>query len=148
MLFRSASRFDAYRSLELPGDLPGVVNYRRLHQMEMRRLAAMDQKFGISIGSYILENFRERRIFHTTVRPNWQVFALLMQFVAKLVGSSEPISLTERIDAGLRNPQVPVHPKVARDLGVKWADERTRYLNHGRQITWEQYIRSYIEHYR
>jgi hypothetical protein len=47
----------------------------------------------------------------------------------------------------LRNPQVPIHPKVARDLEVKWADERTRYLNRGRQVTWESYIRSYIEHY-
>ena len=67
--------------------------------------------------------------------------------VTKLVGAVEPISLTESVDASLRNPQVPVHPKVARDLGVKWADERTRYLNRGRQVTWEGYIRSYIEHY-
>jgi len=85
--------------------------------------------------------------FHTTVRPNWEVFNLMMQFVAKLVGAAEPVQLTESVDASLRNPQVPVHPKVARDLGVKWADERTRYLNRGRQVTWESYIRSYIEHY-
>jgi hypothetical protein len=81
------------------------------------------------------------------VRPNWEVFNLMMQFVAKLVGAAEPVQLTESVDASLRNPQVPVHPKVARDLGVKWADERTRYLNRGRQVTWESYIRSYIEHY-
>jgi hypothetical protein len=141
------ARFDAYRSLELPGELPGVINYRRLHQMEVRRLAGIDKQFGISIGSFILENFQNRQLFHTTVRPNWEVFSLLMQFVAKLVGAREPISLTESIDAGLRNPQVPVHPKVARDLGVKWANENTRYLDHGREITWESYIRSYIDHY-
>ncbi len=141
------ARFDAYRSLDLPGDLPSVINYRRLHQIEVRRLAAMDKQFGISIGSYILENFQKRRVFHTTVRPNWEVFNLLMQFVAKTVGAREPISLAEGIDAVLRNPQVPVHPRVARDLGVEWADESTRYLNRGREITWESYIRSYIEHY-
>jgi len=72
---------------------------------------------------------------------------LLMQFMATLVGVREPIALTEGIDAALRNPQVPIHPKVARDLGVKWVDEKTRYLNRGREITWETYIRSYIEHY-
>ena len=94
-----------------------------------------------------MENFQNRRLFHTTVRPNWEVFNLLMQFVARLVGVAEPISLPESLDASLRNPQVPVHPKVARDLGVKWADERTHYLNRGRQVTWEGYIRSYIEHY-
>jgi hypothetical protein len=133
--------------LELPAELPGIINYRRLHQMEVRRLAAVDEKFDCAIGSFIVENFQNRRLFHTTVRPNWEVFNLMMQFVAKLVGAGEPISLTESVDASLRNPQVPVHPKVARDLGVKWADERTRYLNRGRQVTWESYIRSYIEHY-
>jgi hypothetical protein len=141
------ARFDAYRSLELPEELPGVVNYRRLHQVEVRRLAAMDKKFDFAIGSFIVENFQNRRLFHTTVRPNWEVFNLMMQFVARLVGAAEPISLNESIDASLRNPQVPIHPKVARDLGVKWADETTRYLNRGRDVTWEAYIRSYIEHY-
>jgi len=141
------ARFDAYRALELPEELPGVINYRRLHQMEVRRLTGMDKQFESAIGSFILENFQTRRLFHTTVRPNWEVFSLLMQFVAKLVGAAEPISLTESVDAALRNPQVPVHPKVARDLGVNWADESTRYLNRGRDVTWESYIRSYIEHY-
>ncbi len=141
------ARFEAYRTLDLPAALRGVVNYRRLHQVEVHRLAAMDKKFDFAIGSFIVENFQNRRLFHTTVRPNWEVFNLMMQFVAKLVGAGQPISLTESVDASLRNPQVPVHPKVARDLGVKWADERTRYLNRGRQVTWESYIRSYIEHY-
>jgi Polysaccharide biosynthesis enzyme WcbI len=137
------ARFRAYRSL----DWPGIVNYRRLHDMEVRRLGGMDQQFGVAIGAFILENFRTRRLFHTTVRPNWEVFTLLLQFVANLLGAREPISLTERIDRALRNPQVPVHPKVARDLGAAWADERTRYLNRGREVRWEDYIRSYIDHY-
>jgi hypothetical protein len=141
------ARFAAYRALALPEGLPGIVNYRRLHQLEVRRLEAMDQKFAVAIGGFILENFRERRLFHTTVRPNWEVFSLMMQFVAKAVGVSEPIALTESVDASLRNPQVPIHPKVARDLGVKWIHDGTHYLNRGREITWENYIRSYIDHY-
>jgi hypothetical protein len=107
----------------------------------------MDQKFGFAIGSFILENFETRRLFHTTVRPNWEVFNLLMQFVARSVGVNEPVALTEGVDASLRNPQVPIHPKIARDLGVKWVHDGTRYLNRGREVTWEAYIRSYIEHY-
>ena len=137
------ARFDAYRALELPG----IVNYRRLHQLEERRLAANDKQFGVAIGDFILTNFRKRRIFHTTVRPNWQVFNLLLRYVAKAVSVSEPVSLTEKVDVMLREPQVPVHPKVARDLGVRWANEKTRYGVHGRNVTWEAYIRSYIEHY-
>ena len=137
------TRFQAYRAL----DLAGIVNYRRLHEIEIRRLAGMDNKFDFAIGGFILENFRSRRLFHTTVRPNWEVFSLLMQSVAKSVGVTSPIALGESADALLRNPQVPVHPKVARDLGVRWADETTRYLNRGVEVTWESYIRSYIEHY-
>lgn len=137
------ARLQAYRSLELPG----IVNYRRLHDMEIRRLEGMDRKFGVAIGAFILENFRNRRIFHTTVRPNWQVFSLLMQSVAASLGVAAPIALDETYDTLLRNPQIPVHPKVARDLGVQWAGEGTRYLNHGLDVTWEAYIRLYIEHY-
>jgi hypothetical protein len=136
-------RFQAYRSL----DLPGIVNYRRLHELEIRRLAGMDKKFDFAIGAFILENFRTRRLFHTTVRPNWEVFNLLLRSVAKSLGVTAPISLNDGYDALLRNPQIPVHPKVARDLGVKWADESTRYLNRGIEVTWEAYVRSYIEHY-
>jgi Polysaccharide biosynthesis enzyme WcbI len=137
------ARFQAYRALECPG----IVNYRRLHQLEERRLAAMDKQFGIAIGEFILANFQRRRLFHTTVRPNWQVFNLLLQYVAKCVSVTEPVSLSKRVDVMLREPQVPVHPKVARDLGVGWADEKTRYGVHGRDVAWEGYIRSYIEHY-
>jgi hypothetical protein len=137
------ARFRANRDL----DFSGIVNYRRLHDLEARRLAAMDKKFDFAIGSFILENFASRRVFHTTVRPNWEVFSLLMQFVAKSVGAGVPIALTETIDASLRNPQVPIHPKVASDLGVKWVDENTRYLNRGVAMSWEDYIQSYIRHY-
>jgi hypothetical protein len=137
------ARFQAYHSLEWPG----VVNYRRLHQTEMRRLSNLDKQFGIAIGAFVLDNFQTKRVFHTTVRPNWQAFSLLMQYVAKCVGVTDPVALTEGYDVLLRNPQVPVHPKVAADLGIGWADERTRYLSRGREVTWETYIRSYIEHY-
>jgi Polysaccharide biosynthesis enzyme WcbI len=137
------ARFEAYRALAVPG----IVNYRRLHQLELRRLAAMDAKFGTSIGDFIAGNLRRRPIFHTTVRPNWEVCSLLLQLVAGLLGVKGSVAFARSLDRELRNPQVPVHPKVARDLGVRWADERTRYLNHGRAVTWEDYVRSYIAHY-
>ena len=62
------ARFAAYRAL----DFPGVLNYRRLHELEIRRLEAMDRKFDIGLGAFILDNFRQRRILHTTARPDWQ----------------------------------------------------------------------------
>ena len=35
----------------------------------------------------------------------------------------------------------------AEALGVKWADANTKYSYCGEQITWETYVRRYIEHY-
>jgi hypothetical protein len=55
--------------------------------------------------------------------------------------------LAQSADAGLRVPQVPIHPKVAADLGVKWADAKTQYRILGQEMNWETYIRRYIEHY-
>ena len=43
--------------------------------------------------------------------------------------------------------QVPVHPKVAEALGVRWADRNTLYQVRGEAMTWETYVRRYIEHY-
>jgi Polysaccharide biosynthesis enzyme WcbI len=136
-------RFAAYRAL----DCPGVINYRRLHDFEERRLLALDRKFDIEIGAYILDQFRKRRIFHTTVRPNRQLLDMLMQYILRSIGVRGRHKLPEHVETLLCNPQVPVHPKVAHELGVKWADEKTRYLHGGRKVTWETYIRSYIEHY-
>ncbi|HEX3882915.1 MAG TPA: WcbI family polysaccharide biosynthesis putative acetyltransferase [Stellaceae bacterium] len=137
-------RFKAYRELEGIG----VVNYRRIHALEERRLLKVDQQYGCRIGEFTLDNFHARRVFHTTVRPNWQGFNLLIRTILKAMGIKDPVDpLTQGADALLRIPQVPVHPKVAQDLGVKWADERTRYLVFGQEMTWEDYIRRYIDHY-
>jgi hypothetical protein len=137
------SRFAAYRAL----DIPGIINYRRLHELEKRRLIGIDRKYGIGLGEFTLENFQKRQVFHTTVRPNWQGFNLLARFILKSIGIRAGDLISQKADMAMRDPQVPVHPKVARDLGVSWADEHTRYLSHGREVTWEAYIRRYIEHY-
>ena len=60
-----------------------------------------------------------------------------MQFVARQVGVSEPVSLASGVDASLRNPQVPIHPKDRPRSRVRWVDEATRYLNRGVEVTWE-----------
>ncbi len=136
-------RWRAYSQL----NIAGVVNYRRLHDLEERRLVGMDKKFGMEIGAFVLDNFRKKRIFHTTVRPRGDVLNMLMNYLLHCIGIDTAHNLPESIHDMLRTPQIPVHPKVARDLGVRWADENTRYLYGGEYITWETYIRRYIDHY-
>lgn len=138
------ARFQAYRALEGIG----VINYKRIHALEERRILKIDRQYDCRIGEFTLENFRMRQIFHTTVRPNWQGFNLLIRMILRAIGVRDPIdALSQSADAMLRIPQVPVHPKVAADLGVRWADELIRYQAFGQEMNWETYIRRYIDHY-
>lgn len=136
-------RFQAYCLLEAEG----VINYRRLHELEKRRLIALDNKFDTDIGAFVLDNFHKRRLFRTTVRPDREVLNRLMTYLLKRIGVGGTHSLPNRLNALPDSPEIPVHPKVAKDLGVKWADENTKYLYGGERITWETYVRRYIEHY-
>ena len=135
-------RLLTYRSLSING----VVNYVKLHEFEKRRLIAMDKQFEFEIGQFILDQFRSKRVFYTTNHPNGPIFTMLMQHLLKYLGIASVYRSITSLDH-LRRLQVPVHPKVARALGVKWASESTIYLYGGERITWETYVRRYIEHY-
>jgi hypothetical protein len=135
-------RLLAYRSLSVDG----IINFTRLHDFEKRRLMAMDKQFGCEIGQFILDNFQRRRLFYTTNHPNGHITGMLMQYLLRQLGIDRAYRPTGILDH-LKRLQVPVHPKVAEALGVKWADTSTKYLCCGEQITWETYVRRYIEHY-
>jgi hypothetical protein len=135
-------RLLAYRTLSVGG----LINFTRLHDFEKRRLTAMDKQFGCEIGQFVLDNFQRRRLFYTTNHPNGQIIGMLMQFLLRRLGVDRAYRSIGILDH-LRRLQVPVHPKVAEALGVKWADTNTKYLYCGEQITWETYVRRYIEHY-
>ncbi|HVV27653.1 MAG TPA: WcbI family polysaccharide biosynthesis putative acetyltransferase [Rhizomicrobium sp.] len=136
------ARFRAYAAL----DWPGIVNYRRLHELEAKRLKAVDASFGGGIGTFILDNFRKRQLFYTTNHPNGEVLALLLRQIVNRMGGNPAGISAARLDA-LHPTQVPVHPKVAADLGVRWATADTRYLFRGEKVRWEDYVRRYIAHY-
>jgi hypothetical protein len=135
-------RLLAYRTLSVDG----IINFARLHDFEKRRLAAMDKQFECEIGQFILDHFQRRRLFYTTNHPNGQIIGMLMQYLLGKLGMDQGYRPNSTLDH-LRRLQVPVHPKVAQALGVTWAKENTKYLYGGEQITWETYIRRYIEHY-
>ncbi len=135
-------RLLAYRTLSVDG----IVNFVRLHDFEKRRLTAMDKQFGCEIGQFILDNFQRRRLFYTTNHPNGQIIGMLVEYLLRHLGIDRASRPTAILDH-LKRLQVPVHPKVAEALRVKWADTSTKYLYCGEQITWETYVRRYIEHY-
>jgi hypothetical protein len=71
---------------------------------------------------------------------------MLMRYLLRHLGLEQDYRPNPALD-DLRRLQVPVHPKVAQALGVKWAGAKTKYLYYGEQITWETYVRRYIDHY-
>lgn len=132
-------RFEAYRSL----DLAGIVNYARLHDFETRRMLALDAKYDCEIGHFILDRFQSEQLFYTTVHPNRRLFGLLMANIMRSLGISSDIPHLAAFD----QMQVPVHPKVAEALGVRWATPERKYRFRQEELTWEQYVRRYIDHY-
>jgi Polysaccharide biosynthesis enzyme WcbI len=135
-------RLAAYRSLSVDG----VINFVRLHEFEKRRLVATDKQFALQIGEFILENFTRKQLFYTTNHPNAEIMTMLIQYLLRQLDIHEAYRPTAILDH-LGRLQVPVHPKVAEALGVKWANENTRYCYGGEEITWETYVRRYIDHY-
>jgi polysaccharide biosynthesis acetyltransferase WcbI-like protein len=135
-------RFAAYRSLAVER----LLNYRRMHQIESFRLRKLDQNFDCRIGEYILENFQQRQVFYTTNHPNGTLFTMLMQQICRSLGLSETFPELAALDQ-LHRLQVPVHPLVAAGLGIRWADEATRYRYRGEEITWETFVRRYIAYF-
>lgn len=136
------ARFAAYRSLEIDR----LIDHRRIHTFEERRLAKMDASFGGDIGAFILERFRHRRVFHTTAHPDGEVMAMLLRQIAAALGIKGRLRHMRTLNE-LDRLQIPVHPKVAASLGVKWIGEQTTYIYHGERIRWETYVRRYIDYY-
>jgi hypothetical protein len=136
------ARYRAYRSLALDG----LVNFRRMHQFEERRLAAQDRRFECAIGQFILENFRTSRLLGATGLPKPALYRLLLQWLLARLGIAGDYPDDGFLDAA-DGDEVPVHPAVALALGVTWADEGTTYRFHGEPIRWEGYVRRYIEHF-
>ncbi|MGU3495800.1 WcbI family polysaccharide biosynthesis putative acetyltransferase [Xanthobacteraceae bacterium A53D] len=136
------ARFAAYRDLSVKG----VIDPKRLHTFEQKRLLAMDEKFPAGIGAYILENFRRKRLFYTTAHPNGAILAMLMKSIAKELGVKQMFWFPGPLDS-LKSLQVPIHPKVAAALDVKWAGPDARYLVRGEKVSWEDYFRKYISYY-
>jgi hypothetical protein len=137
-----ARRFEAYRSLAVER----VVNVARIHEFEERRLSSLDGEYGCSIGRFILDRFRTERLFRTTGDPGSALYRMLIQLIVDRLGAELAVPNDFALD-GAESDEVPVHPIVARTLGVTWADEATTYLFHGGRVRWEDYIRRYIAYF-
>jgi len=139
LVLQPQARFEAYKALDM-------VDPVRVHDFEARRLEALDERFGCAIGRHILDGFRRARLFHTVNRPRGALLAMLLEHILKELHLDLSVPPAEALDE-LRSIQVPVHPLVARKLSIEWADETTLYACEGTNMTWEGFVRFYIERY-
>jgi hypothetical protein len=141
----TGDRLDPYRKLAIPG----LLDPRRIHAFEVRRLEDQDRRFGYTTGAMILEGFRASPLFYAVTRPNGALLRVLLGNVLQQLGLESGAATRLSIDLDqLRSVQVPVHPAVGQRLGVEWATEARLYPGKdGRERTWDTYVRDYVARY-
>lgn len=125
-------------------------NLDMLFRDETTALLAADAKCEVKIGSFILKNFRKRRLFWSPLAPSDD---LLLELAYRLMhvcfGSASPV---ERHDlaAALQsisvrgifaNVAIPVHPLVASHFGLEWYDAQE-------QVSTLEGSKGFTEYYR
>ena len=136
------ARFEAYKARAVPN----ILDPARVHDFECRRLEALDERFDVRIGRRIVDEFRRVPLFHTVNRPGGALLAMVLDFVFERLGLGVRSPAAETLD-DLASLQVPVHPAVADRLSIEWATEDRRYRQGDSGVTWEQYVRGYIQRY-
>jgi hypothetical protein len=136
-------RVRAYRELD-ERKLRRVDN---VLDMQNRRLEGSDAALGTTLGSQLRDNFRKKPYFYNPLHPTGEMYQIVGEFVWQRLGFGGDCPKFENADAW-RNRRIPVHPTVAKRIGVEWATEETRY-SYGSlgEITWEEYVRAYIKLY-
>lgn len=133
-------RYQRYLALDVE-DLPEIDRYAEL---EAARLLREDRTWGYSIGQWVLDNFQEHRLFHTVTHPTRMLWQKMAEEVLQKLGVECP-PIDGLVEDFARGFQVPLHPRVVSELGLKWVAPDETYNFHGRdQLTFEQYVRRYI----
>ena len=111
-----------------------LSNIVRYASFEEARLLKMDRDMGMTIGKYVIDNYRQKKLFHALIHPTWDLIErlslgilnkIIPGFSMKDVGSHPDYCSTH---------EVPVHPKIIRDLGLDWVSENDYYNVHGHKI--------------
>jgi hypothetical protein len=134
-------RIRRYRELDLgfPYDIMRTI------ETQKRFLHSVDERLDIKLGRFITRNYRDRVLFHNASHPSEILFAALCEECWRnldLPGECPPFSGLD----GWKDWRVPVHPEVAKLLGLTWAHEKTRYkyITVG-EVTWEEWVEAYID---
>lgn len=125
---------------------------RRLRR-DLQHWRANDAVSDIKLADYVLERFRRKRLFYTAGHV---AAAPLRQILRALIDRTEIINPVDRMEASLEldvllrhhggheYQMVPIHPLVAKRLGLEYYDPDERYRYHAYDWTHKEYILNYI----
>lgn len=135
-------RFDVYRNLTVSGAVP--KNFVRLNEIEEETYRHIDEIYQTKIGDYIISSSKNEQTHHWLGHYGGAIYGLLMEYCMAKMGIRAPLPDFTILDAWSQM-QVPVHPIVGEQLGLKWATE-DRLYTYGPTgpINWSDYVRMYI----
>ena len=123
--------------------------------LETGRLEALDATCDVQIGVYILEHFRERRLFNAPNLPTNGLLEVLLERLLERAFGSELAVPRGAIAAALASwgprdllgvTSVPIHPKVAEHFALAWYDPDERYaLLDQSLVTYSEYYERMID---
>ena len=97
----------------------------RTIEAQAKFLAALDENSDTGVGAYILQNFQSEQLFYSSTHPSAAVFQFLCQYAwDRLDLPSDLRSGRPKFSGidGWRDWSVPVHPLIAKRLGMRWID--------------------------
>jgi tetratricopeptide (TPR) repeat protein len=123
----------------------------RLVELVVMHQQQRDAVCDMRLGDRIMANLASERVFAHMHHPSLQLFAFMLCEVFSRMGcSSEQIerSLSHYRTTPFPPGDMPIHPRIAEHLGLKWACHDLRYQipPFGEHVTWDQYCQRYVSH--
>ena len=98
---------------------------------------------GISVAPFLRERYRKEMLFYMFNHPSKAVFRYMTdQLLARLGLPSLSDEALRGQDCGQRE-MVPIHPGLARRLGLRFVRDTSRYSVNGQMMGFENYVRMY-----
>ncbi len=134
-------RIQRYRDLDF--ELASGVD--RIIETQERFLESIDNSPDFRLAQSILNNYKSIQLFYNSVHPSGALFQYYCEDVWGKLGLKGPAPSFGNVDHW-RKWSLPVHPVIARRLGLKWADEKTSY-RYGAlgKVTWREWVEAYVE---
>jgi hypothetical protein len=128
-------------------DFDDAPDIQRYAEFEKARLLAEDERLGYTIGRFIVDNYRDIRLFHGLAHP---VGSLIDRLVKEVLNKLEidPQSAGQFDDRSMRDTQVPIHPVVIEKLGLRWVTPESLYNNKAlnRMVSFHEYYLNYARY--